>query len=86
MKKTIVCSVSFEKPNWEFINGKKNISSIVNEALREYIVRRTNPELKIKLLKDKKRELAKQMALLDEEIRMIESNEVMQIIGEDDKD
>jgi len=70
-RKTIVQSISFQLEVWDWLQLKPNISQIVNEALKEYQSRRKNPEEKIKILKDKKREIVKQMNSIDEEIENI---------------
>ena len=69
-RKTTVQSVSFQPDVWKFLENKK-ISTIVNEALREYRKNRTTPEQKIKLLKQQKRELIKKINQMDEEIKSL---------------
>ncbi len=70
-RKTIPQTVSFQPQIWNFLKERKNISAIVNEAIGEYKKARTTPESRIKLLKERKRELAKQMNEIDEKINKI---------------
>ena len=70
-RKTIIQSISFQPDSWEFI--KENPTSIVNEAIREFKKRRITPEQKVKILREQKKELAKKIYQIDEEIKVIES-------------
>ena len=69
-RKTVVQSVSFQLDVWRFLEGKE-VSKIINEAIREYRKSRLMPETKILLLKQEKRELMKKLAVIDEEIDTI---------------
>ena len=70
-RRTIPQSISFQPDVWSYLEKKHNISGLVNDAVRLYKKTNTTPELKIKLLKEEKRELAKQMNGLDEEIKIL---------------
>ncbi|KKL07917.1 hypothetical protein LCGC14_2581160 [marine sediment metagenome] len=71
-RKTIPQSISFQPDVWNFLKERKNISTIVNEAVREYRKIRTTPELKIKMLKIKKKEHAQEIYKISEEIKDLE--------------
>lgn len=75
-RRTIVCSISFQLEVWDWLKSKPNISKIVNIALKEYQERRKKPEEKINLLKDKKRDIIKQLNRIDEEIDNIFAVEI----------
>ena len=68
-RKTVLQSISFQPDVWNYLQRHPNISHLVNQAVKEYKERRDTPELKIKMLRTKKKELAKQMNKIDEEIK-----------------
>ena len=71
-RKTIIQSISFQQDIWNYLQDKKNISALVDEAIREYKLKRETPELKIRLLKEAKRDLIKKVNEIDEEIKEIQ--------------
>lgn len=70
-RKTIIQSISFQPDVWNYLEKKPNISELVNEAVREHKRTKTSPELKVKQLKDKKRELIKKINGIDEEVKRL---------------
>jgi len=69
-RRTIIQSVSFQPDVWDYLESKP-VSSIVNEAVRLHKKTMTTKELKIKYLKEQKREHSKKMNELDEEIKRL---------------
>lgn len=67
MKRTIIQSISFQADVYEKLNKLKNVSKFVNEAVRYYLKVNSTKELKRKMIREQKRELARKMAILGEE-------------------
>jgi len=70
-RRTIIQSISFQPDVWNYLKDRSSISGLVNQAVRDYRKTKTTPELKIKQLKEKRKEAAKQIYQFDEEIKML---------------
>ena len=69
-RKTIPITISLQPDNYEYLKNKI-ASAIINEALRDHKNKRVNPEEQIKEIKEKKRELAKQIHQLNDEVEKL---------------
>lgn len=69
---TKVVPLSLDRDIANYLLTKSNKSEYVNNAVREKMFREKTPEIKIKEIKDRKRELAIQITKLTEEQSKIE--------------
>ena len=73
-RRTITTGVSFSPELWNRVQFIQNRSEWINKACEEKLKRETSKEGKIKILQQQKRELAKKMQIIDEQMELLEDD------------